>query len=108
MKFIGYIEKYLKNSDYFIDIGSHSGAYLEIAKNCKFTIIDNIPTFNNENSNQQNRFITLIDILYEKRIPLLISIPSSLSSLGSSTKLKEPFKRTLSRLYELTSPENNI
>ena len=82
--------------------------YIEIAKNCKFTIIDNIPTFNNENSNQQNRFITLIDILYEKRIPLLISIPSSLSSLGSSTKLKEPFKRTLSRLYELTSPENNI
>ena len=32
MKFIGYIEKHLKNSDYFIDIGSHSGAYLEIAK----------------------------------------------------------------------------
>jgi hypothetical protein len=32
MKFIGYIEKHLKNSDYFIDIGSHSGVYLEIAK----------------------------------------------------------------------------
>ena len=32
MNFIGHIEKYLKNSEFFIDIGSHSGAYLEIAK----------------------------------------------------------------------------
>ena len=82
--------------------------YIEIAKNCKYIVIDNIPIFNDENSNQQNRFITLIDILYEKKIPLLISISSNLNFLGSSTKLKEPFKRTLSRLYELTSPEINI
>ena len=40
--------------------------YIEIAKNCEFIVIDNIPKFNDENSNQQNRFITLIDILYKK------------------------------------------
>ena len=82
--------------------------YVEIAKNCKFIVIDNIPKFNEENSNQQNRFITLIDILYDKQIPLLISISSDLESLSSSSKLKYSFKRTLSRLYELTSPEINI
>ena len=89
-----------------VNIGAED--YLEIAKNCNFIVIENIPTFNNENSNQQNRFITLIDILYEKRIPLLISIASNLDKLGSASNLKESFRRTVSRLYELTSPEINI
>ena len=89
-----------------VNIGAED--YIEIAKNCEFIVIDNIPKFNDENSNQQNRFITLIDILYEKKVNLLISTSSSLESLGSSTKLRAPFKRTLSRLYELTSPEVNI
>ena len=89
-----------------VNIGAED--YLEIAKNCKFIVIENIPNFNNENSDQQNRFITLVDILYEKKIPLLISIFSNLDNLGSANNLREPFKRTLSRLYELTSPEINI
>ena len=89
-----------------VNIGAED--YLEIAKNCKFIVIENIPNFNNENSDQQNRFITLVDILYEKKIPLLISIFSILYNLGSANNLREPFKRTLSRLYELTSPEINI
>ena len=89
-----------------VNIGAED--YLEIAKNCKFMIIENIPKFNIENSNQQNRFITLIDILYEKKVPLLISIASNLESLGSTKNLKQSFKRTLSRLYELTSPDMNI
>ena len=86
-----------------VNIGAED--YLEIAKNCKFIVIENIPKFSNQNSNQQNRFITLIDIVYEKKIPLLISISSSFDNLGSASNLKEPFKRTLSRLYELTSPK---
>ena len=88
-------------------IGSHTIIELKDAVD-EFIVIDNIPKFNDENSNQQNRFITLIDILYEKKVNLLISTSSSLESLGSSTKLRAPFKRTLSRLYELTSPEVNI
>ena len=82
--------------------------YLEIAKNCNYVVIENIPNFNNEKVNQQNRFITLIDILYEKKIPLAISVSSNFNDLGSSISLKEPFKRTISRLYELTSPRMNI
>ena len=90
------------------DVNIGAGDYLEIARKCKFIVIENIPKFNNQNSNQQNRFITLIDILYEKKIPLLISLDTNLENLGSAINLKEPFKRTLSRLYELTSPNINI
>ena len=37
-----------------------------------FIFIENLPNFNENNSNQQQRFITLIDIIYEKKIPLMI------------------------------------
>ena len=89
-----------------VNIGAED--YLAIAKICKFIVIENIPKFNDENSNQQNRFITLIDILYDKKVALLITISSNLENLGSSKKLEEPFKRTLSRIYELTSPNISI
>ena len=39
--------------------------YLEISKKSKFIIIEEIPSFNDINSNQQQRFITLIDIIYD-------------------------------------------
>ena len=65
--------------------------------------IENLPNFNESNSNQQQRFITFIDIIYEKRIPLMITSEEHLDFLGSSNNLNEPFKRTTSRLYELTS-----
>ena len=77
--------------------------FIEIANKCKFIVIENIPYFNDENSNQQQRFITLIDILYEKKISLLISLNSSLDDIKSSKRLFETFKRTLSRLVELTN-----
>ena len=77
--------------------------YISIANNSYFIFIENLPDFNEDNSNQQNRFITLIDIVYEKKIPLMITSQVNLTSINSSKSLKEPFKRTISRLYELTS-----
>ena len=77
--------------------------YLRIADTCSFIIIENITNFNNDNSNQQQRFITLIDILYEKNIPLMITSTFQLNLISSSKSLENAFKRTISRLYELTS-----
>ena len=81
--------------------------YIKIADVCNFIIIENIPNFNNDNSNQQQRFIVLIDILYEKNIPLMITSKSQLNLLSSSKILEDVFKRTISRLYELTSVKFN-
>ena len=81
--------------------------YIKIADICKYILIENLPNFDDNNSNQQQRFITLIDIIYEKKINLIISSDSNLSKLTSANNLREPFKRTLSRLYELTSSSNN-
>ncbi len=81
--------------------------YISITNICDFLFINNLPNFNENNSNQQNRFITLIDIVYEKKIPLMITSNVSLDEIDSSKSLKEPFKRTISRLYELTSINYN-
>ena len=81
--------------------------YLEIIKNCKFITLDNIPQFNDVNSNQQQRFITLIDVLYDKDIPLAVTAEKNIDQFTSSRLLENPFKRTVSRLYELTSVEIN-
>ena len=69
-------------------------------------IIEKIPNFDDHNLNQQQRFITLIDIIYENNVKLLVSGASKLDKLTSSNRLNEAFKRTLSRLYELTSSKD--
>ena len=81
--------------------------YLEIIKNCRFMVIDQIPQFNDTNSNQQQRFITLLDVIYDKNISLAVTADQNLDDFTSSRLLQKPFKRTISRLYELTSIEYN-
>ncbi len=77
--------------------------YLNIAQICNHIFIEEVPVFNDNNSNQQLRFITLIDILYEKKITLTLSMESDLSTIGTSKKHSEVFKRTKSRLHEMTA-----
>ncbi len=81
--------------------------YLAIIKTCKFIVIDQIPQFNDANSNQQQRFITLLDVIYDKNILLAVTSDLNLNKLTSSRQLEKPFKRTISRLYELTSKNYN-
>ncbi len=81
--------------------------YIEIVKNCKFIALDNIPQFGDINSNQQQRFITLLDVIYEKKIPMAVTSKLRLENFSSSRLLEKPFKRTISRLHELTSMKYN-
>tara|TARA_B100001057_G_scaffold310841_1_gene310930 strand:+ start:1122 stop:2159 length:1038 start_codon:yes stop_codon:yes gene_type:complete len=89
----------------FKDLCDHNlGAedYINISNFCKHIFIEEIPKFNNENSNQQLRFIILIDVFYEKKIRLTLSIEESLYNISSSKKHSEVFKRTVSRMFEMT------
>ena len=80
--------------------------YLNLANICNHIFIEEIPNFDEYNSNQQLRFITLIDILYDKKISLTLSMVSELKKISSSKKHSEVFKRTVSRLYEMTLSKN--
>ena len=81
--------------------------YLNLANICNHIFIEEIPNFDEYNSNQQLRFITLIDILYDKKIRLTLSMESELKKISSSKKHSETFKRTVSRLYEMTLSKNS-
>ena len=80
--------------------------YLNLANICNHIFIEEIPNFDEYNSNQQLRFITLIDILYDKKISLTLSMASELKDISSSKKHSEVFKRTVSRLYQMTLTKN--
>ena len=84
------------------DVNLGAEDYLNIADVCKHIFIEEIPIFNDINSNQQLRFITLIDIFYEKNIILTLSLANKLDKIGSSVTHIEVFKRTISRLFEMT------
>ena len=103
-----FYEKVIKfNFDELCNRNLGSEDYIAIANNCEFIFIKDLPDFNEDNSNQQQRFIILIDIIYEKKIPLMVTSEISLDKINSSKSLIEPFKRTVSRLYELTSMDYN-
>ena len=91
------------NFDELFNKNLGSEDYIAIADISDFIFIVNLPKFDQNNSNQQQRFIIFIDIIYEKRIPLMITSEENLDFLRSSNNLSEPFKRTISRLHELTS-----
>ena len=77
--------------------------YITIAEKCIFVTIDGIPNFNDNNVDQQQRFITLIDIFYEKRISIMVSAHFNYKNFTTSRRLSDVYKRTISRLFELTS-----
>ena len=99
-----FYERVIKfNFDELCNRNLGSEDYIAIANNSDFVFIKDLPDFNEDNSNQQQRFITLIDIFYEKKIPLMITSQVDLNLIKSAKSNAEPFKRTISRLYELTS-----
>ena len=66
-------------------------------------IVENVPIFSNANANMQERFINLIDVLYDNQIQMIISSDKEIEKLGSAFYLKDKFQRTVSRLIEMRS-----
>ena len=89
------------------DVNLGSEDYINIASACNHIFIEEVPDFDDSNSNQQLRFIILIDIFYEQNISLTLSLTKKLSDLSSSSKHLVPFKRTISRLFEMTKIKNS-
>ena len=58
--------------------------------------------FDNQNKDSCRRFIGLIDMLYENNCSIVILASKPVNSLNNINTLAEEFKRTASRLYEMT------
>tara|TARA_Y100000768_G_scaffold269876_1_gene206350 strand:- start:212 stop:1252 length:1041 start_codon:yes stop_codon:yes gene_type:complete len=76
--------------------------YINISKNFNIIFLNNVPELNDQNKDSCRRFISLIDMLYENKCSIVILAAKPISTLNSIQSLSEEFKRTASRLYEMT------
>lgn len=79
--------------------------YLEIARNVRVLMLDDIPRLSPSNHNAAKRFVTLIDTLYEGRVRLIASaadLPERLYLEGAGAF---EFERTASRLREMQAAD---
>ena len=76
--------------------------YINIAKKFKLIFLKNVPELNDQNKDSCRRFISLIDMLYENNCSIVILASKPISTLSTIKSLNTEFKRTASRLYEMT------
>ena len=76
--------------------------YNNIAKTFSLIFISHIPKLTLNESDQCRRFISLIDMLYEQGCSVVILADQPINNLCDIKNLKKEFKRTISRLYEMT------
>ncbi|MGM0422396.1 MAG: cell division protein ZapE [Pseudomonadota bacterium] len=94
-------------SDFDTLCGAALGAedYLALAKAFPVLLITGVPQLNDEKRNETRRFMTLIDMLYEKEIRLFLSAAVPVSDLYTGKQYQQAFERTRSRLIEMQSPD---
>ncbi len=76
--------------------------YDNIAKTFKLIFLNNVPELNKDRKDSCRRFISLIDMLYKNKCSIVILASKPVNSLNNIKSLTEEFKRTSSRLYEMT------
>ena len=84
-------------------IDASSEDFINLVNHIDTIIIEDVPDFSNDNINEQERFINLIDVLYDRQINLVMSSVSPIITIKSSNRLNEKFIRTKSRLIEMES-----
>jgi cell division protein ZapE len=75
--------------------------YMLIAERIDHLLIGNIPAMSAINDSEARRFITLIDVMYEKNIKLVAQAACHYKMIYQGEKLAFEFKRAASRLAEL-------
>jgi cell division protein ZapE len=81
------------------------GDYLEIARQTRVLVLEDIPRLSRRNFNEAKRFVTLIDALYEARVRLICSAASRPDMLYVEGEGSFEFERTASRLMEMQAED---
>lgn len=79
--------------------------YIELARQFHTVIISDVPVLNERNEDKARRFIQLMDEFYDRKVKLILSAETEPAELYQGRLLQFDFKRTLSRLEEMQSPE---
>ncbi len=79
--------------------------YLEIATQFHTVILSNVPRLPVNMASEARRFTWLVDVLYDRRVKLIISAAVPPEQLYTEGPLAHEFARTVSRLIEMQSAE---
>ena len=79
--------------------------YLEIATQFHTVLLSNVPKMEVRNASEARRFTWLIDVLYDRRVKLIMSAAVQPEELYLEGPMAHEFVRTVSRLNEMQSNE---
>ncbi len=79
--------------------------YLEIASRFHTVLLSNVPQMPPRLASEARRFTWLVDVLYDRRVKLVMSCAVPPEQLYNEGPLAHEFPRTVSRLHEMQSAE---
>ena len=79
--------------------------YLEIASRFHTVLLSNVPQMSPRLASEARRFTWLVDVLYDRRVKLILSAAVRPEELYTEGPLAHEFPRTVSRLHEMQSAE---
>lgn len=79
--------------------------YLEIAAQFHTVLLSDVPYMPSRMSSEARRFTWLVDVLYDRRVKLIMSAEVQPEALYTEGLLSHEFPRTVSRLNEMQSSE---
>ena len=79
--------------------------YLEIASQFHTVLLSNVPHMPVRMASEARRFTWLVDVLYDRRVKLILSAEVEPDQLYLEGPLAHEFPRTVSRLQEMQSAE---
>jgi len=79
--------------------------YLEIASQFHTVLLSDVPEMGVNRASEARRFTWLVDVLYDRRVKLIMSAEVPAEALYTQGPLAHEFPRTVSRLSEMQSAE---
>ncbi len=79
--------------------------YLELATQFHTVLLSGVPQMSPRNASEARRFTWLVDVLYDRRVKLILSAAVEPELLYTEGPLAHEFPRTVSRLREMQSAE---
>ncbi len=79
--------------------------YLIIAEQYHTLFLSNLPRLGNDDYDRAQRFMNLVDVLYDQKVKLVVSAATGPESIYSGDKFQFEFDRVISRLVEMQSEQ---
>ncbi|HEU0277245.1 MAG TPA: cell division protein ZapE [Rhodanobacteraceae bacterium] len=87
------------------EVPSGSADFIELAHTWPTVLVSGVPQFTPLREDAAQRFVHLIDELYDRRVKLALSAQAPAVELYDGTRLRMAFARTASRLIEMQTRE---